>query len=98
MSELTHSEKEVWEQETMKKKSFTRRLRTKERADEEEGGRASVLTVTATSLKESIIAAGAHKRKWGRENRESTIITEGEGASRMQMISGKEKVEQEGNI
>lgn len=55
-----------------------------------ERGRASVLTVIAMSLKGSIIAAGARKRKWGREDRESTIITEGEGASSMQMISRKE--------
>lgn len=38
-----------------------------------------MLTVIVMSLKGSIIAARVCKRKWGREDRESAIITEGEG-------------------
>lgn len=55
-----------------------------------------MLTVMAMSLKGSIIAAGASKRKWGREDRESTVIIEGEGTSRIQMISRK-KINQDQN-
>lgn len=38
-----------------------------------------MLTVIVMSLKGSIIAARAYKLKGGREDRPSTIITEGEG-------------------
>lgn len=38
-----------------------------------------MLTVIVMSLKGSIIAARAYKHDGGREDRKSTIITEGEG-------------------
>lgn len=80
---------------TKKEKSFICRLWKKERA-EEDGGEASVLTVKVMSLKGSIIAARAYKRKkgggqgGGRGDGESAIITEGEGTWRIQMISRQE--------